>query len=72
MKIVVMHGYYGCETGCCGHFVEIDGEELGGSFDFDHPNGQDYLEFAKEFVEIACGKQHVKDLDWKNCFIVDD
>lgn len=23
MKVIVYHSYYGCDTGCCGHIVEI-------------------------------------------------
>lgn len=36
MKIRVLHAYYGCDTGCCGHILEIDGEEDRSSFTFSH------------------------------------
>lgn len=63
-KIKVYHSYYGCDTGCCGHIVEIDGKREGG-FNFGHPHTkQSLLEFAKEVVEQELGKNHCKDLDW--------
>lgn len=34
MRIRVYHGYYGCETGCCGHVIEID--EGRSQFEFEH------------------------------------
>jgi hypothetical protein len=75
-----MHRMYGCETGCCGHAIEIDGEELAGSFDFEHPRPgwgasqikETDLEFAKRFIKARCGDDHVKDLDWENSVVVDD
>ena len=36
-RVVVLHGGYGCETGCCGHYVEVDGVERRDSFTFSHP-----------------------------------
>jgi hypothetical protein len=77
MKIVVLHGYYGCDTGCCGHYIHIEDDEGNdisdsSTFEFDHPYGEDPLTWAKEFVESAYGEDHVKDLDWENCTIVDD
>jgi hypothetical protein len=41
MKVRVLHSYYGCDTGCCGHRIEIDGEEVDDSFEFDHFDGLD-------------------------------
>jgi len=34
-RIIVTHTSYGCDTGCCGHVVEIDGE-IAGRFAFGH------------------------------------
>jgi hypothetical protein len=70
-KIVVLHGSYGCDTGCCGHFVEVDGRRVG-DFSFGHPYDGDHLEFAKKLVAEEYGEEHVADLDWENCMIVDD
>ena len=70
MKIIVYHAMYGCETGCCGHVVSIDGNKTG--FYFDHPGRQDPRLFAEELVREVHGDEHVKDLDWDNCRIIDD
>ena len=68
-RIVVYHSSYGCDTGCCGHTVEFGDDER---FSFDHPYGQDALEFAKELVEETFGADHVADLDWDNCYVTSD
>lgn len=36
MRVVVYHAGYGCDTGCCGHVIELNGEEHG--FEFIHPD----------------------------------
>jgi hypothetical protein len=70
MKIIVYHTNYGCDTGCCGHRIEDDFNE-DSTFKFEHPHGQDHLEYAKEFLIQEYGREHLKDLDWDNCIIVD-
>lgn len=70
MKITVCHSYYGCETGCCGHVIESD--EGVHTFDFDHPWGEDHLNWAKNWVREKFGEEHVADLDWENCQISTD
>ena len=50
-KVIVYHQFYGCDTGCCGHVVEVfDDEDVaredfnphldgeGRNFEFDHPD----------------------------------
>lgn len=80
-RVVVYHGSYGCDTGCCGHYVEIGG--LGERFTFDHPEAaipgynkraipETPREFAERVIREQWGDEHVKDLDWDNCEIVDD
>ena len=66
-KLVVLHRYYGCDTGCCGHVVELDGEQVG-EFEFGGPESVDKKrEFAEELVRFAgCDPN---DLDWENCII---
>ena len=27
MRVVVYHEGYGCETGCCGHYVRLDDDQ---------------------------------------------
>ena len=75
-KVIVYHGFYGCDTGCCGHVVEIhddNGKILRNSFDFNHPDKkEEYLEFAKEVIRNNFGEEHIKDLDWENCEISTD
>lgn len=79
-KVVVSHASYGCDTGCCGHIIEVDDEEVGG-FYFSHPHTPDgtpaereaaYRRFAEELVRDELGEEHVADLDWEDCVIVDD
>lgn len=68
--IVVYHSYYGCETGCCGHTVEIDDKE---EFFFDHPHYKDdFRKWAEELVRNQFGEEHVADLDWENCIVSDN
>lgn len=71
--IVVYHSYYGCDTGCCGHRIEllIDGESQGEHFSFDHPPGdpptdEQLREWAKELLIEEFGEEHCADLDWEN------
>lgn len=78
-KVIVYHSYYGCDTGCCGHRVEIinpDAERVytgNGEFKFDHPDqGEDDVTFAIRLVTEEFGADHVEDLDWENCVIYDD
>lgn len=70
-KVIVYHSTYGCETGCCGHVVEFsDGSK--GKFKFTHPYGTNPREFAEQLVRNTFGEEHVKDLDWGNCEVVND
>lgn len=70
MRVVVFHSSYGCDTGCCGHVVELDDGQR--QFVFTHPYDEAPLDFAKELVEETFGEEHVADLDWEACMIVDD
>lgn len=91
-KVIVYHRYYGCDTGCCGHAVNVFDDDVAARdafspywnralntrdhFGFDHPY-DDYsdaqrLEWAKEFVRVRLGEEHVADLDWEHCIISDD
>lgn len=76
MRIVVYHAMYGCDTGCCGHVVELGDDER---FVFEHPYGiygskseATKRAFAERLVRATFGEEHVRDLDWENCQIVDD
>lgn len=74
MKITVLHAYYGCDTGCCGHVIDTDGE-FRDIFSFHHPYSNDLVEirkWAEDWIREELGEEHVKDLDWENCHIVND
>ena len=78
VRVLVSHGGYGCDTGCCGHYVELeDGTQIG-SFAFSHPwSGKDdfrewAIELAQDAVTERFGAEHVADLDWENSLVVDD
>lgn len=68
-RVIVYHSGYGCDTGCCGHIVRLDGRE---HFSFDHPCKEDHKEFAKRLIIEEVGEEHIKDLDWDNCEIEED
>lgn len=76
MKVIVYHTYYGCETGCCGHAIKVDGAEEFKTFDFDHPDARDDREwairFARKAVDKKYGVDHTFDLDWEHCTVQDD
>ncbi len=72
-RVVVFHRDYGCETGCCGHAIKIDGVEAERSFDFDHPYpNESPREFAERLITQKLGAEHVADLDWEACIVIDD
>ncbi len=71
-KYIVYHGYYGCDTGCCGHVVESADDTSCRSFSFSHPYGEDHYEFARDLLREEFGEEHVGDLDWDNCIILED
>jgi hypothetical protein len=68
ITVRVYHSYYGCDTGCCGHRVEItpadekrDGEERE-AFEFEHPpSGDDLKAWAREFAEEQIRRR------WPDC-----
>lgn len=67
MKIIIYHGFYGCDTGCCGHWIELDGHQR---FVFDSPRSKEKaLDWARNLIEKEFGKEHIADLDWENCEI---
>jgi hypothetical protein len=38
---------------------------------FEHPYDEDPRAFAQKLVEEALGRDHIADLDWENCRILD-
>jgi hypothetical protein len=51
--VIVVHEGYGCDTGCCGHRVYAmtnKGHEVDSEFEFSHPYGEDYNDFARNLA----------------------
>ena len=70
--IIVTHRGYGCDTGCCGHVVEVDGKKVG-DFQFTHPGlGQSTSDFVRELVTNQLGEEHCQNIDWDNCLVLND
>jgi hypothetical protein len=74
VRVVVYHGSYGCDTGCCGHWIEVNGNETN-VFHFDHPwsdEPEDLREFARALITEELGAEHIADIDWDACEVVCD
>lgn len=74
-KVIVYHRGYGCDTGCCGHVVRVqndDGTKAEERFTFSHPAWESAREFAEAAVKEEFGADHVADLAWGECEIIDD
>lgn len=69
MKIAkIIHRGYGCDCGCCGHAIEIDGVEkafgLTDHPDPDHVTAPESVEaWAKEFVSYQLTDEELEDVD---------
>jgi hypothetical protein len=81
VRLIVCHRFYGCDTGCCGHALEVYGDQADWDHGFPHAeewtfahpySKDDPLEWAKELVRDEFGEEHVADLDWENSFVTDD
>lgn len=67
MKIRVLHAYYGCESGCCGHMLEVDDETVGGSWTFFHaPDeaGPEREQWIRDYVLKHLPKECHDSIDW--------
>ena len=62
MKVKVYHSYYGCDTGCCGHVVEVGDKE---KFEFTHPYDEVVADFNKWALEFA---QATVKREWPQCY----
>ena len=70
-RIRVLHAFRGCDTGCCGHVIEVDGKQVG-DLDLSHPYGASFREYAEDLIRKELGDDHVRDLDWETCEVLDD
>ena len=66
LKVRVFHSYYGCESGCCGHVVEVEGK--GEKFEFGCAYGEDdKRKWARELAEKVIKKRWpdcIESIDW--------
>ena len=70
-RILVLHRGYGCDTGCCGHYIEVDGREV--AFLFEHPGGsEERMDFIRRIVAQKLGDVDVADIDFTDCVVLDD
>jgi hypothetical protein len=70
-RVILVHRNYGCDSGCCGHVILVNGVE--GDFHIGrHPNGEDFRAFAEKLVASEFGEDHVQDIDWLHTIVVDD
>lgn len=86
MRIIVFHTEYGCESGCCGHAIKVEDAPPGfrpkKTFAFSHPYGnaesnwqatpEVIREYIIDLVTKECGAEHVKDIDFDRCVVVND
>lgn len=77
-SVYVVHDYYGCDTGCCGHSVMIT-NPLGETcryFHFDHPYHESDRTFIKRMIKATFNNQHLDldfDLiDYESCELSED
>lgn len=73
-RVIVFHARYGCETGCCGHVVQVgDGDWTEDNFQFTHPyvarTSEEIRNWIQELVTEQAGAEHVADIDWENCLV---
>jgi hypothetical protein len=66
MKVKVYHAGYGCDTGCCGHVIEVDGDGVSHQrFEFTHPYDENTAEEKKAWArELA--EETIKQ-NWPEC-----
>jgi hypothetical protein len=68
----IVHDYYGCDTGCCGHkayLCDEDGQIIDEVFKFIHPGRMSKKEFVSSYIHsLWC---NIK-IDWEKCEISDN
>lgn len=75
-KVIVYHRRpEWCDTACCGHVVRVqndDGTKAEERYTSSHPAFETPREFAEALVKDEFGADHVADLAWEECEIIDD
>lgn len=64
LKVRVYHGYYGCDTGCCGHYVELEGKEEEFTFEHNYSFGGEEIDNREWAIELA---KEVIEKRWPEC-----
>lgn len=61
-KLVLRHGWYGCDTGCCGTelVLIVDGDEQERRWSFDHPDGEHEAREMAERLREEFGDEHAE------------
>lgn len=82
MKVIVYHTGYGCDTGCCGHAIDLEdenGKTVRHMFSFDHPDlpsrvltDEKTKEFLLKIVTEEFGAEHCVDIDFDECIVSGD
>jgi hypothetical protein len=71
--VIVYHDTLGCDTGCCGHRVQLADDSFRivktSDMNFFHPHDEDLRSWAESLIRAELGEEHVRDLDWENCII---
>ena len=75
MRVTVYHGTYGCETGCCGHWLDVE-ETNKAYFVFDHPDSDPsdraaMVAWAKEAFQGRIPDECLESIDWDSATLVD-
>ena len=64
MKTVkLVHKPYGCDCGCTGHSIEVDGEEKTFALMEFPPEGEDLAKWARELVSYHLTDEDLVDVD---------
>lgn len=75
-RVTINHDFYGCDTGCCGHYIRgynERGDIVCSDFTFHHPDADtvaDIYEFTARQVREVFG--HHIPVDLENSDLIDD
>ncbi len=75
VAVYIVHGFYGCDTGCCGHekfAVDEDGRVVHEDWRFKHPYGIDKDEWAKSELYRWPDANVESPIDLSRCAVMDD